>query len=93
MTITAPLHHPARSITSRTASADRSPGLWKHPQDRAGDFTDLSYWIELAKILEKGKFHGLFLADHLGIYDVYKGPGNKDPALLSGAQFPIGDPL
>lgn len=68
-------------------------GLWKNPQDRAGDFLDLSYWIELAKVLEKGKFHGLFLADHLGIYDVYKGPGNKEPALLSGAQFPIGDPL
>ncbi|KAB8261587.1 luciferase-like domain-containing protein [Aspergillus pseudonomiae] len=70
-----------------------SPGLWKHPQDRAGAFLDLSYWIELAKVLEKGKFHGLFLADHLGIYDVYKGPGNREPALLSGAQFPIGDPF
>lgn len=35
----------------------------------------------------------MFLADHLGIYDVYKGPANREPALLSGAQFPIGDPL
>ncbi|GES58460.1 xenobiotic compound monooxygenase [Aspergillus terreus] len=70
-----------------------SPGLWKHPRDRAGDFTDLAYWIELAKVLERGKFHGLFLADHLGVYDVYKGPANRAPALLSGAQFPIGDPF
>ncbi|KAL4897036.1 luciferase-like domain-containing protein [Aspergillus ambiguus] len=74
-------------------SPESPPGLWKHPKDRAGDFTDLSYWTELAKVLEKGKFHGLFLADHLGVYDVYKGPSNRDPALLSGAQFPIGDPF
>ncbi|EHY56613.1 hypothetical protein HRR83_002302 [Exophiala dermatitidis] len=71
-----------------------SPGLWKHPQDRGGlNFNDLTYWTDLAKILDEGKFHGLFLADHLGIYDVYKGPANRDPALLSGAQFPLGDPL
>lgn len=68
-------------------------GLWKHPRDQAGDFTNLDYWINLAKTLEEGKFHGLFLADHLGIYDVYRGPGNREPALRSGAQFPIGDPL
>ncbi|TVY57610.1 Dimethyl-sulfide monooxygenase [Lachnellula cervina] len=70
-----------------------APGQWKHPEDRAGDYTDLTYWTDLAKILEAGKFHGLFLADHLGIYDVYKGPGNSAPALESGAQFPIGDPF
>ncbi|TVY17992.1 Dimethyl-sulfide monooxygenase [Lachnellula arida] len=70
-----------------------APGQWKHPEDRAGDYTDLTYWTDLAKTLEAGKFHGLFLADHLGIYDVYKGPGNSAPALESGAQFPIGDPL
>jgi hypothetical protein len=68
-------------------------GLWKHPQDKGGDFTNLEYWINLAKVLEDGKFHGLFLADHLGVYDVYKGPANPNPALLSGAQFPVGDPL
>ncbi|CZR59353.1 related to coenzyme F420-dependent N5,N10-methylene tetrahydromethanopterin reductase and related flavin-dependent oxidoreductases [Phialocephala subalpina] len=70
-----------------------SPGQWRHPEDRAGDYSDLDYWTDLAKILEAGKFHGLFLADHLGIYDVYKGPGNSVPALESGAQFPLGDPF
>jgi len=70
-----------------------SPGLWKHPEDRSGDYEDLSYWVELAKTLEAGGFHGLFLADHLGIYDVYRGPGNIVPALESGAQFPVGDPF
>ncbi|KIX03526.1 uncharacterized protein Z518_07079 [Rhinocladiella mackenziei CBS 650.93] len=29
----------------------------------------------------------------LGIYDVYKGPGNIEPALPGAAQFPISDPF
>ncbi|KAH6679203.1 coenzyme dependent N5,N10-methylene tetrahydromethanopterin reductase [Halenospora varia] len=70
-----------------------APGQWRHPDDHAGDYTNLEYWTDLAKTLEAGKFHGLFLADHLGIYDVYKGPGNSAPALESGAQFPLGDPF
>jgi hypothetical protein len=45
----------------------------------------------LAKLLD-GNFHGLFLADMLGIYDVYKGPGNIEAALPGAAQFPISDP-
>jgi hypothetical protein len=48
---------------------------------------DLIYCTDLAKFLD------LFLADHMGIYDVYKGPSNSAPALESSAQFPIGDPL
>lgn len=47
----------------------------------------------MAKILDDGKFHGLFIADMLGVYDVYKGPGNVDPVLSGAAQFPISDPL
>lgn len=35
----------------------------------------------------------MFIADVLGPYDVYKGPANVDPALPSGAQFPVNDPL
>ena len=35
----------------------------------------------------------MFIADTLGAYDVYKGPSNVDPALKSGAQYPVNDPL
>ncbi|KAK1233024.1 hypothetical protein PQX77_003827 [Marasmius sp. AFHP31] len=49
------------------------------------------YWTDTAKLLENGKFDGIFLADVWGGYDVYK--GNLDPALASGAQFPVIDPL
>ena len=29
----------------------------------------------------------------LGGYDVYKGPKNLDPAVVSGAQWPVNEPL
>ena len=50
--------------------AHQSPGLWRHPRDRSRDYKRLSYWIELAQILERGLFDGLFIADVLGVYDV-----------------------
>ncbi|MDH1010881.1 LLM class flavin-dependent oxidoreductase [Pseudomonas nicosulfuronedens] len=69
-----------------------SPGLWRHPRDQqAARYTDIHYWIELAKTLERGKIDGLFLADVLGVYDVYH--GNADAALSAGAQVPANDPL
>jgi alkanesulfonate monooxygenase len=51
----------------------QSPGLWAHPRDRSLNYTDLGYWTGLAKTLEKGRFDGIFLADVLGLYDVYGG--------------------
>lgn len=68
-------------------------GLWRHPKNRSQEYNDINYWIDLAKTLEEGKFHGLFIADMLGIYDVYKGPQNINPVLPGAAQFPISDPL
>src|ERR1700724_2049367 len=41
----------------------QSPGLWTHPRDRADHYNTLDYWVELAKLLERGKFDALFLAD------------------------------
>jgi FMN-dependent oxidoreductase (nitrilotriacetate monooxygenase family) len=35
----------------------------------------------------------MFIADVLGPYDVYKGPGNIVPAATSGAQWPVHEPL
>ena len=51
----------------------QSPGLWAHPRDRSDTYTDLAYWTALAQTLERGKFDALFLADVLGVYDVYGG--------------------
>lgn len=68
-----------------------SPGLWRHPRDQSRRYTDIHYWVELAKTLERGRIDGLFIADVLGVYDVYG--GNADAALSSGAQVPVNDPL
>jgi FMN-dependent oxidoreductase (nitrilotriacetate monooxygenase family) len=69
----------------------QSSGLWAHPRDRSSDYRKLSYWVEFAQLLERGKFDGLFLADVLGVYDVFgEGP---EAALRHGAQIPANDPL
>lgn len=68
-----------------------SPGLWRHPRDQSRRYTDIHYWVELARTLERGCIDGLFIADVLGVYDVYG--GNADAALSTGAQVPVNDPL
>jgi len=68
-----------------------APGLWRHPRDRSDRYIDLNHWTGLARLLEKGKFDGLFLADVLGPYDVYQGTANA--AIRSGVQIPVNDPL
>ncbi|CAH0058298.1 unnamed protein product [Clonostachys solani] len=70
-----------------------APGLWRHPRNQSAQYTDIEYWTNLAKILEDGKFHGLFIADVLSHYGVYKGAGNIDPSLPGATQFPITDPF
>ena len=69
----------------------QSPGLWTYPGDRADTYNTLDYWTDLARILERGKFDALFLADVLGIYDVYR--ASPDAALAGGIQVPVNDPL
>jgi FMN-dependent oxidoreductase (nitrilotriacetate monooxygenase family) len=69
----------------------QSPGLWAHPRDRSSSYTDLDYWTGLARTLERGRFDGIFLADVLGIYDVYG--GSPDAALRHAVQVPVNDPL
>ncbi|GAA1611117.1 LLM class flavin-dependent oxidoreductase [Actinoplanes couchii] len=66
-------------------------GLWRHPDSQAHRYRDLSYWVETAKILERGYFDALFVADALGPLDVYQ--GSVDAALRDGIQTPTDDPL
>jgi long-chain alkane monooxygenase len=71
--------------------AHQSPGLWRHPRDRSREYRRLGGWIELARTLERGLFDGLFLADVLGVYDVFgHGP---EAALRHATQTPVNDPL
>ncbi len=71
--------------------AHQSSGLWRHPDDRSHTYKDLEYWTELAKLLERGNFDGIFIADVLGTYDVYG--SSNEAAIKHGAQVPVNDPV
>jgi len=65
-------------------------GLWVRPEARQRDYKVLDLWVELARLLERGRFDALFLADVTGVYDTYRGGG--ETALRSGMQTPANDP-
>ncbi|KAK4444550.1 luciferase-like domain-containing protein [Podospora aff. communis PSN243] len=67
-----------------------SPGQWKNPKDKSATKRKLEYWIELAKLLERGGVNALFLADTYGGYDTYE--GKLDDCIRRAAQWPITDP-
>src|SRR5215213_8870161 len=66
-------------------------GMWAHPRDRSTAYNTLEYWQDLARTAERGKFDGIFLADIVGVYDVYK--GSPDPSIAHAVQVPVNDPL
>ena len=66
-------------------------GMWTHPRDRSLDYNTLEYWQDLARLAERGKLDGIFLADIVGVYDVYQGgPG---PSIANAVQVPVNDPM
>ncbi|KAL3425087.1 Dimethyl-sulfide monooxygenase 2 [Phlyctema vagabunda] len=67
-----------------------SPGQWKNPKDRSAHKRKLDYWINLAKLLEKGNINALFLADTYGGYDTYE--NSLDNCIRRAAQWPMTDP-
>ena len=70
--------------------AHQSSGLWRHPDDRSRQYNTISYWTDLAKLLESATFDGIFIADVLGTYDVYG--GTNEAAIRNGAQVPVERP-
>jgi long-chain alkane monooxygenase len=65
-------------------------GLWRHPQTRQLEYTDLDTWVDLAKLLERGRFDAIFLADVIGLYGDYR--GGWDTYVREGLQIPSNDP-
>lgn len=68
-----------------------SHGLWTLPGNNRHRLHEAGYWTELAQLLEGGGFDGVFLADVVGTYDVFR--GGPETALREGLQIPSGDPL
>ena len=65
-------------------------GQWVRDDTTNLDYTDLDTWVELARLLERGKFDALFLADVVGTYASYR--GSRDVAVREGLQTPVNDP-
>ncbi len=66
-------------------------GMWRHPEDRTAQYTSLSYWVDLARLLDDGGFDLLFIADAVGQLDVFG--GSAEAALTHAVQTPVTDPL
>ncbi|KAL2673820.1 hypothetical protein Neosp_012264 [[Neocosmospora] mangrovei] len=67
-----------------------SVGHWKNPTDRSATKRKLTYWVELAKLLERGGISGLFLADTNGGFDIYD--GSVEESIRKAVQWPVTDP-
>jgi len=65
-------------------------GMWTHPRDTSAQYNQLNHWLDLARLLERGLFDGLFLADVLGVYDVLD--GSADASIRGAVQVPLLDP-
>jgi len=65
-------------------------GLWRHPRTKQLAYTDLDTWTDLAKLLERGRFDAIFLADVIGLYGDYR--GGWDTYVREGLQIPSNDP-
>jgi FMN-dependent oxidoreductase (nitrilotriacetate monooxygenase family) len=68
-----------------------SQGLWAHPEQNTYRYKVLSYWIELAQLLERGFFDFLFLADSYG-YPLLKGE-TPDVSFEQAVEIPKNDPM
>jgi FMN-dependent oxidoreductase (nitrilotriacetate monooxygenase family) len=66
-------------------------GLWSHPDSNAVDYNTMAYWTDLARTCEAGLLDGIFVADTLGVSDVYE--GKADAVIRSGHFIPSLDPM
>jgi FMN-dependent oxidoreductase (nitrilotriacetate monooxygenase family) len=66
-------------------------GLWSVPGSRASEYKSLDYWVDVARIAERGLFDSVFFADTNGVHDVYQ--GSPRAAIERAAMFPMNDPL
>lgn len=74
-----------------TCVSHQAAGTWRHPDSQAWKYKDLDYWVDLAKLLERGYFDSVFIADVVGVYDIYR--GSVETSLLDADQVPVNDPF
>jgi long-chain alkane monooxygenase len=66
-------------------------GVWAQPGDRRVEFNSSEFWVETAKLCERGLFDGIFFADLAAGPNTHR--DSYDPAGRDGAFFPAYDPL
>ncbi|MGW9113090.1 NtaA/DmoA family FMN-dependent monooxygenase [Microbacterium sp. NPDC055683] len=65
-------------------------GSWRRADSRQTELNTADAWVDLARVLERGRFDFLFFADVLAPYDIYR--GSRDAAIATGMQTPVNDP-
>lgn len=71
---------------------NHTAATWSDPADRRLEsMASFKEWQHLARVLERGRFDGVFFADVLGGYDVFK--DRMDEAVRYGVWWPTHDPL
>ncbi len=65
-------------------------GMWTHAEDKGVNYTDLQYYVDLARLAERGLFDSIFFADSIGLMDKYGGDNSE--SLRAGAMAPMNDP-
>lgn len=65
-------------------------GMWRHPNDRALEHTDVDVWLELARIAERGCVDSIFIADLAGQMGPFR--GGYDLVAERCLNFPVSDP-
>jgi FMN-dependent oxidoreductase (nitrilotriacetate monooxygenase family) len=66
-------------------------GQWTDPRDQAMNYTSMAHWANVARVLERGLFDGIFFQDLIGVLDIYG--GNADASIRSASYFPQNDPM
>ena len=65
-------------------------GVWAQPDDRRVEFGTPEYWVQTARLCERGLFDGIFFADLASGPQVHR--DSYDPAGRDGVFFPAYDP-
>lgn len=68
-----------------------SQGLWAHPDQTTYQYKNLDYWIRLAKLLERGHFDFIFLADSYGY--PHMGGETRPIVFEQAVEIPNNDPM
>ncbi|KAH8883609.1 Nitrilotriacetate monooxygenase component A/pristinamycin IIA synthase subunit A [Thozetella sp. PMI_491] len=68
-----------------------SPGQWRDPTDKGTTKDTLEYWLNLARLAERGKISFIFFADSYATHEIYG--GTPDAMIRAGAHFATIDPF